>query len=259
MIIYKTTNLINGKIYIGQDTNNDPNYYGSGLLLKKAIKKYGKNNFIKQIIEYCDTNEILDEREVYYIKKYDSINKGYNLSTGGTGGPNFLNKSHSEETKEKMKNIWNKRKDKTDFKHNMIGFKHSDETKKKMSLSKKGRFCGPENSMYGKKHTEESRQKMGRPKFGPDNLMYGKKHTEETKQIISEKNKGESNPMYGKKHTEEAKQKIKDNKGVPINSKKVKINGVIYNSIMEASRVLNISMYLIRVRCKNNKHEWCFI
>ena len=41
MIIYKTTNLVNGKIYIGQDSNNNPNYYGSGTLLHKAIKKYG--------------------------------------------------------------------------------------------------------------------------------------------------------------------------------------------------------------------------
>ena len=186
MIIYKTLNLINGKIYIGQDTNNDPNYYGSGLLLKKAIKKYGKKNFIKEILEYCDTKEILDEREIYYIKKYDSINMGYNLSIGGTGGPNFSGKSHSEETREKMKKTWDKRKEDPNFKHNLLGFKHSEETKKKMSSFRRGKFCGPENSMYGKKHTEESRQKMGRPRFGPENSMYGKKHTEEAKQKISE-------------------------------------------------------------------------
>jgi group I intron endonuclease len=259
MIIYKTTNLLNGKIYIGQDKNNDPNYYGSGLLLKKAIKKYGKNNFIKEVLEYCDTKEILDEREIYHIKKYDAINRGYNLSIGGTGGPNFLNKSHREETKEKMKNMWDKRKEDPNFKHNMVGFKHSEETKEKMSLSKNGKFCGPKNSMYGKKHTEESRQKMGRPRFGSENPMYGKKHTEEAKQKISEKTKGENNPMYGKKHTEESKQKIRDSKDTPVNSKKVNINGVIYSSIMEASRVLDISTYLIKVRCKNDKHKWCFI
>ena len=45
MIIYKTTNLVNGKIYIGKDSKNNPNYLGSGNLLKKALIKYGKENF----------------------------------------------------------------------------------------------------------------------------------------------------------------------------------------------------------------------
>lgn len=48
MVIYKTTNLINGKIYIGQDSKDRPNYYGSGKLIHRAIKKYGKENFKKR-------------------------------------------------------------------------------------------------------------------------------------------------------------------------------------------------------------------
>jgi hypothetical protein len=52
MVIYKTTNLINGKIYIGQDSNDNKNYLGSGLKLKRAIKKYSKENFIKEVIVY---------------------------------------------------------------------------------------------------------------------------------------------------------------------------------------------------------------
>jgi hypothetical protein len=46
MIIYKTTNIINGKYYVGKDINNSESYLGSGVLLKRAIKKYGKENFI---------------------------------------------------------------------------------------------------------------------------------------------------------------------------------------------------------------------
>jgi len=259
MVIYKTTNLINGKFYIGQDSINNPNYYGSGVLLEKAIKKYGKNNFIKEIIEYCNSKNELDEKEIYYIKKYDSINKGYNLSIGGNGGPNFLGRSHSEETKQKMKLSWDDKKRDPNFLHNMTGFKHSEETKKKYSETRKGKLCGPENPMYGKTHTKEARLKMSHPKFGPENPMYGKKHTEEAKQKISEKTSGKNNPMYGKKHTEEAKQKIKDSRKNPINSKKVNIDNVVYNSIMEASRILGVSTYLITSRCKNNKFGWFFI
>jgi hypothetical protein len=65
MIIYKTTNLINGKFYIGKDERNKDDYLGSGLLLNRAIKKYGINNFIKEIIEQCDTREELCTREKY--------------------------------------------------------------------------------------------------------------------------------------------------------------------------------------------------
>ena len=56
-VIYKTTNLINKKIYVGKDEFNNPDYYGSGKLLHQAITKYGKENFIKDIIETCETLE----------------------------------------------------------------------------------------------------------------------------------------------------------------------------------------------------------
>jgi hypothetical protein len=87
MIIYKTTNLINGKIYIGQDSKNDPNYLGGGLKLKHAIKKYGKENFEKIIIEHCTSYDILNSREKYWILKHDSTNPiiGYNIDVGGNG------------------------------------------------------------------------------------------------------------------------------------------------------------------------------
>ena len=67
MIIYKTTNLINGKIYIGKDSKNDPNYFGSGLLLRQSIKKYGKKNFKKEIIDFADSVKGLNEKEIYWI------------------------------------------------------------------------------------------------------------------------------------------------------------------------------------------------
>lgn len=55
MVIYITTNLINGKQYIGKDARNNPKYLGSGTYLIKSIKKYGKENFKKEIIEHCSS------------------------------------------------------------------------------------------------------------------------------------------------------------------------------------------------------------
>lgn len=87
MIIYKTTNTINGKIYVGKDCSNNSKYLGSGSILKSAIKKYGKENFIKEILEECTSPEYLKEREIYWISKLNSRDPliGYNISPGGDG------------------------------------------------------------------------------------------------------------------------------------------------------------------------------
>ena len=102
MIIYKTTNVVNGKIYVGKDTTNNPKYLGSGLILKKAIKKYGVKNFKKEIIECCNSLEELNEREMFWITTLNSVNKkiGYNISNGGDGGDTFS--GHDDKTKKKL-------------------------------------------------------------------------------------------------------------------------------------------------------------
>lgn len=85
--VYKTTNLINNKIYIGQHKGHifDPYYYGSGTWFRHAFKKEGKENFKCEVLEECDTAELLNEREVYWIEFYQSRNPqiGYNLAKGG--------------------------------------------------------------------------------------------------------------------------------------------------------------------------------
>lgn len=103
MIIYKTTNLINGKFYIGQDSNNDNSYLGSGLLIGKAIKKYGKQNFSKEILEYCETKEQLNEREKFWIDALSATTLGYNISFGGTGGDLFNCLSEDKKTENILK------------------------------------------------------------------------------------------------------------------------------------------------------------
>lgn len=90
--IYLTTNKINGKRYIGKKNYDKKelwkNYLGSGIALKNAIKKYGKENFSKEIIEECKTRDLLNEREKYWIEKYNATNDDlfYNIALGGDGG-----------------------------------------------------------------------------------------------------------------------------------------------------------------------------
>ena len=85
--IYLITNKINGKIYIGKHSTDNLNdgYMGSGKLIKKAIQKYGIENFTKEYLAFCDTEEKLNWFEKFYIKKYKAREAGYNLTDGGEG------------------------------------------------------------------------------------------------------------------------------------------------------------------------------
>lgn len=116
MIIYKTTNLINGKFYIGQDSKNDPTYIGSGKHFKRAIKKYGKENFKKEILEHCKTHEELDIRERHWIKVTNAIEEGYNFATGGQGGN--LGPLVAEKKSESLKEYHRNNPDKVSGKNN---------------------------------------------------------------------------------------------------------------------------------------------
>lgn len=99
MIIYKTSNLLNGKIYVGQDSKNNPSYYGSGKYLNRSIKKYGKENFRKEILCECSSKEELDEKEKFWIKELNcKVPNGYNIKDGGEGLFN-----PSEETRLKLR------------------------------------------------------------------------------------------------------------------------------------------------------------
>ncbi len=100
MIIYKTTNLINGNFYIGQDSKNNPEYLGSGLLLNKAIEKYGREKFVKEVIEQCNSKEELNKREIFWISELKPL---YNIAKGGTGGDTYSNHPDYDLIIEKLK------------------------------------------------------------------------------------------------------------------------------------------------------------
>lgn len=157
--VYITTNLVNGKQYIGRCKSEiflGTKYLGSGLALKEAIQKYGTENFKVEILDTAESDNELNEKEEYYIDYYDAVKSSqyYNLRRGGSrgpGGPMF--KSH----------------------------KHSLETRKKMSEQRQGCL----NGTYGHHWTlsDESKALHSRLSSGKNNGMYGKKHTEESKAL----------------------------------------------------------------------------
>ena len=110
--IYKIENQINGKVYIGQSINiarrwkeHRSRANNNDTPLYRAINKYGLENFTFEILEECSVSE-LNEKEIYWIKYYNSTNRniGYNLTTGGNGGNTYLNKTEDElkQIKEKI-------------------------------------------------------------------------------------------------------------------------------------------------------------
>lgn len=88
MYIYKITNKVNGHWYIGKHIGSDPNYMGSGKILKHAYKKHGLENFEKIILESCSSEQELNEREKYWIASTNATTDpaSYNLADGGSGG-----------------------------------------------------------------------------------------------------------------------------------------------------------------------------
>src|SRR5688572_4474169 len=105
--VYLTTNLVNGKIYIGQHNGSKSWYYGSGKAFYNAFRKYGKENFRREIlVDNIENQALLDDLEIHYIRLYNSTNKdiGYNIHPGGRGG------TISNDTKEKIRKALTGRK-----------------------------------------------------------------------------------------------------------------------------------------------------
>jgi hypothetical protein len=96
--IYKTTNIVNGKFYIGKHQTKDLNdgYLGSGKLIRRAIKKYGMHNFHKEILFECCSEKHMNTLEKILVVPDSELN--YNLCPGGKGGFGFLNEQEEKLT-----------------------------------------------------------------------------------------------------------------------------------------------------------------
>lgn len=175
MTIYKTTNIINGKFYIGKQLNDSTSYIGSGILLKKAIKKYGIENFKKEILEICSDEDHLNEREKFWIEKLNAIKNGYNIADGGSGGDTYTNNPNLDKIKIKFKGknnpFYNKKhtkkslelisyhnKNKIPWNKGKKGI-YSNKTLKKMSRAR-SKFVGENASNFKKIDKNELIQKL---------------------------------------------------------------------------------------------------
>lgn len=284
MIIYKTTNLINGKFYIGKDKNNNPEYIGSGKLLNQAIEKYGIENFFKEVLEECNNEIELNEREIYWIKKLNARVRGYNIASGGEGG-DTISQHPDKESIAKQQSEWMMEN------NPMRGKTRSQESIEKWKDSFVGKYRGKKNSNYGRTHSKESKITMSeKRKKWWDEL--DDETREEISNKISESNTGnvgywndkknpkhskwmkENNPMKGKTHTNEVKEKIsianskpkseehkrkisESLKGnIPTNAISIIINEVKYESLSEASREFGVSVGTIKRRISSDKEEF---
>lgn len=186
--IYKITNIVNWKVYIGSSKNIKKrwNIHRNSLrwqkhrniYLQRAWNKYGEKNFKFEIILKC-LEEELDKKEIKLIQKYKSLNKkfGYNIEEGGR------RPIMSEETRNKISRAMKGNK-------NHLGYSHSEETKKRIARTKMGTIF-----------SKEWKRKISEANSGEKNPFYGKHHSRETIEKIYEAN-------YGRKHSKESKLKM---------------------------------------------------
>ena len=207
--IYKITNLINNKVYIGKSEVSIEERWKAEIAgftnghFINAMKKYGLKNFKFEVL--IETNDNLNEVEIQFIKEYKSYDPqfGYNKTFGGEGV------IPTEETRKKMSENWTKRDPWNKGKKNL--YSHSKETRDKMSECRKNKSTGPfskerkrniSKSLMGKSPSEETLNKralsMKGKNTGPKSI--------ETKRKMSEARKGKSPWNKGKKQSEELRE-----------------------------------------------------
>ena len=168
--VYLTTNLVNGKIYIGKHVCNCKKckYIGSGDLIEAAKKKYGVKSFKKEILFRFETEEEMNAKEAELVsKEFVKRSDNYNICPGGQGGFGHINAEIW--TKEKT-TIHNRSIAKTGGKNSRKSYIVSDHHRENLSAS----LIGRSPSFKGKSHSEETKSKMRKPKNnGTSNSQFG--------------------------------------------------------------------------------------
>lgn len=255
---YWITEKTTGKIYFGSSQDLDKRldrhwrelrqnvHHNAGL--QELWNKNFQDYFVTIITS--QTREQAYELEESLITFFSKTDKCLNIGIGVRGGDNISRNPNKDQIINRIKTTLNDRYSRM-----------SEEDKKSIF----GR-SGASNSMFGKKHSIEARELISKANIG-NTIWLGRKHKASSIAKMSENGKlliGSKNPFYGRHHTNETKQKIAAmNKGrIPSNAVKIVIDGVIYNSATEASRLTKISLptILFRIRSKNPKfRSYCFL
>ena len=180
-LIYKITNKINDRFYIGahKTDNIDDGYMGSGTYIIRAIKKYGLEMFTKEILhEFFSEDEMFNKEAEIVTEEFVSRNDTYNLKIGGLGGFSYINNNglspvgspeHYIKYREafidngrKVAKITKERIEAGLQAHGFQNKKHTEETKQKIrnTLKKINHQCGKKNSQYGKPRSDEIKEKI---------------------------------------------------------------------------------------------------
>ena len=221
--IYKVTNKVNGKVYIGQSVDIGRRWRThmtakDDIYFHKAIQKYGVENFEWEVIEQCKKSE-LDEREIYWIEYYDSFNKGYNCTKGGDGNsgegsPNWkggissdpeYGKQWYEANKEKMKEYYEEY-----YEVNKEKRKEYDKEYYEVNKEKKKEYYEA-NKEKRKEYREANKEKIKEKRKEYDKQYYeeNKEKRKQYRKQYYEVNK-EKRKQYRKQYYEANKEKMKE-------------------------------------------------
>lgn len=196
--IYITINKLDKKKYIGQHTKWNLDYLGSGRYLRRAINKYGRENFERYIIDLAKSQKELDDKETYYINEGFGVNvcispDWYNIKDGSQSGGNCysgLSKEDLEKVKNKLRKSYKKRIE-IDGRYPFQGRKHNEESKEKISIKLKGKKK-PEG--MGEKLSKTMRSRT----HWTQRLGHSPESNEKRSESLKGKNNGYVNLLYAK-------------------------------------------------------------
>lgn len=217
--LYRITNCVNGKIYIGQTIQPDKRWYQHKvsavkpvMIISHAIKKYGNDAFEFEVIAACKSCEDANHTETFLVQQYDClVPKGYNVAPGGMNAPK------TEEWKQKLRDHW-----------------ADPEYKEKVSAA-------ISKANLGREHTEQSKQNMSKAKSGSGNPNFGTKRPEETKRKIADS-------LLGVPHTEERRKNLSLSKikTTPEQEGEIRVKFMLGRNLKQLAKEYNVSSILIR-------------